>query len=302
MRAVSTAENLLNDNEEEFNLSVSVSEDSDEADFNNDDDKIVPDPKELWINKQEEEDEKEALLYKAQNFSQALMEATFQKLMKRIERDFQTDLFSIPFIEDPDLDLQKVPKSTFLGDDKESSQDDSEKGKKIGKFNLEDFDDLKPEEPLDLGSDWANLEYDFSMLTTTQLSNKPSVSGLGSTVKRQISTFNFEKSSLKELQNFERKKTVAVQDDLAEDLKRDLFLALPFEPDLIEQERYFETRPKQESKQDGTFAGIFLNMLNKVDNAPPETQEALEIPPSRLGFEETHSKQPEAPFDESILC
>lgn len=299
MRAVSTAENLLNDNEEEaFNLSENVSEDSDEVEFNEDEQKIVVDHRDLWLDKQEEEDEKEGALYQAQNFSQALMEATYQKMMKKIERGFQTDLFSIPFIEDPDLELQIVPKSHLFEDHagllKVPRAGDGEDEDKI-----DSFDDLKPEETLDLGSEWAGLDYDFSMLSSTQLSQRPSVSALGTTIKRQISAFNFENSSLKELQNFERKKTVAVQDDLGEELKRDLLLSLPYEPDLIEQERYFETRPKQESKQEGTFAGIFLNMLNKVDNGPQETPEVVDVQPSRFGQEETHSKPPEIPLDSS---
>jgi hypothetical protein len=300
LKAVSSAENMQNDNDEgDIDISDSVSEDSDEIEFEADEKKTVIDNRDLWLEKQEQEDEKESAVFKAQNFSQALMEATYQKMMLRMERNFHTDLFSIPFIEDPDLNLQTIPKPYQIDNlyDR-SSEPKNEDQEEIQKSIL--LENLKTESVSEIGPDWINMQYDFSNLITTQLSNRLSGSSITTPLKHQISEFNFDEFSLKKLLNVEKKRTVTIGDDLEGELFSDLNLKLPYQPEKIEQDRYYESRPKQESKQEGVFTGMFLNMLKKVDDDPAGIHEVIEDQRDQLPQEETHTKNMEPLIEKGI--
>jgi hypothetical protein len=70
---------------------------------------------------------------------------------------------------------------------------------------------------------------------------------------------------------------VLVSEFYLSELKDDLNLELPYNPETIEQERYFESKPKQESNEQDEATGMnfLLDMLKKVDDKPegsPDTQ------------------------------
>lgn len=272
MKVVTNNGNLGNDDEDDCQSMVESEDDDSEqeekellaAQTQNDD-------RELWIDQQEQEDEKEAAIFKAQHVSQAMMDIYYQKMYHRIEKDFLVDLFSIPFIEDQDLKVANPP--TPYSFEKTQTEQKTENQKKIVISVLQDeVNTVKPISVDEITMDWIGLNFDFSKLTnqSTQLANRLSGSTMTSPLRAQTSEGTPEEGFLQKLQFLDKKRKISITDDLSEAIFEDLKVILPYNPDDIEDERFYESVPKQETKTEVGITGFFVNLLKKADDVHDE--------------------------------